>query len=407
MFELSERRIFWITWILLFIITMLGMAIDLVSPSLPSIAQSLKISSASAKNVISFYLLGYGLGNFLGGVMTDSLGRRQLLLWSLFGFTIASLLPVFYPHIHSLFLARILQGLTLGMASVVTRAVLADIYPKDKLTKLGTLTGTMFGLGPIIGPFLGGYLQQYFGWQACFIFFAVSIAIELAFIFFIVPETIVNKHPFCVVSIKRNLLEVMRHREFMTIIVMMGLIYSLLVSFNIVGPFLVQTRYHYSAVSFGYFSLCMGLFFLCATFICRYLLSKYHVRQLYAVFLKILLILTFIYMLSVYFFPTSLLFFLLVSSAMFFTCGFMFPMSLGYGLSFFRHIAGTAAAMMYLVNISICSLVGFFVSLLKIESNISAIGIYFSLIVLIFFVHSRLTVHKFDDVIKLIKKQET
>ncbi len=400
MHNLSERRIFWITWIVLFIITMLGMAIDLVSPSLPSIAQSLKISSSSAKNIISFYLLGYGLGNFLGGVMTDSLGRRQLLLWSLLGFTLASLLPVFYPHIHVLFFARLFQGLMLGVASVVTRAVLADIYSKDKLTKLGTLTGTMFGLGPIIGPFLGGYLQHYFGWQACFIFFAASIALEFVLIFFIVPETIVNKHPFCVVSIKRNLLEVMKHREFMTIIVMMGLIYSLLVSFNIVGPFLIQTRYHYSAVTFGYFSLAMGLFFLCATFVSRYLLSKYHVRQLYAAFLKILLALAIIFMLSGYLFSTNVLFFLLVSSVVFFTCGFMFPMSLGYGLSFFRHIAGTAAAMMYLVNISICSIIGFFISLLKIETNVSALWIYFSLILLIFFVHSRLAVYKPDNSMK-------
>lgn len=394
MLDLSERRIFWITWILLFIITMLGMAIDLVSPSLPAIAQSLKISGAYAKNIISFYLLGYGLGNFFGGVITDSFGRRRLLLWSLFGFMIASLLPIFYAHINVLFVARILQGLTLGFASVVTRAVLADIYSKDKLTKLGTLTGTMFGLGPVIGPFLGGYLQHYFGWQACFIFFALTILIEFTLIFFVLPETILNKHPFCVVSIKHNLMEVLKHREFMTIIVMMGLIYSLLVSFNIMGPFLIQTHYHYSAVSFGYFSLSMGLFFLCATFVCRYLLSKYHVRQLYTVFLKILLILSTIYVVGVYFFPQSIFFFLFVSSIIFFTCGFMFPMSLGYGLSFFRHIAGTAAAMMYLVNISICSLMGFFVSLLKIETNISAIWVYFSLIVFVFFVHSRLLVEK-------------
>lgn len=400
MLDLSERRIFWITWVLLFIITMLGMAIDLVSPSLPAIAQSLKISSASAKNIISFYLLGYGLGNFLGGVTTDSLGRRQLLLWSLFGFVIASLLPVFSPHIHVLFISRILQGLTLGAASVVNRAVLADLYPKDKLTKLGTLTGTMFGLGPIIGPFLGGYLQHYFGWQAGFIFFAITIAIEFALIFFILPETLSNKYPLCIVSIKRNLLEVLSHREFMTIIVMMGLIYSLLISFNIMGPFLIQMYYHYSAVSFGYFSLCMGLFFLCATFVCRYLLSKYHVRQLYAAFLKILLTLGFIYMLSVYLFPNNIVFFLFVSSTIFFTCGFMFPMSLGYGLSFFRHMAGTAAAMMYLVNIGICSLVGFFVSLLKIETNISAIWVYFTLILLIFFVHSRLVVKKHEYLTK-------
>ena len=165
MANLSEKHIAWITWILLFILPMQGMAIDLIAPSLPAIAQALEISSAAAKTVIGFYLLGYALGNFSGGILTDSFGRRKLLLGGLAGFVVASLMPIFYPDISVLYMARILQGITLGAVSVVNRAIFADLYPAEKLTKLGVLFGTVFGIGPIIGPFIGGYLQYYFGWK--------------------------------------------------------------------------------------------------------------------------------------------------------------------------------------------------------------------------------------------------
>lgn len=388
--NLSEKHIAWITWILLFILPMQGMTIDLIAPSLPAIAHALDISSGAAKNIISFYLLGYALGNFSGGILTDSFGRRKLLLGSLACFVVASLIPIFYPDITVLYMARILQGITLGAVSVVNRAIFADLYPAEKLTKLGVLFGTMFGIGPIIGPFIGGYLQYYFGWQSCFVFFAVVMMIELILIFLVVPETHHKRQPFCAVSIKRNIQTILKHKEFMTLIMMMGLVYSLIISFNILAPFLVETRFHYSAIFFGHLALFMGLSFLLATFVCRYSLSKYPVRQLLSTFVKFLFVFSVFALAGSYIFPESIVFLSIISGIMFFTSGFIFPMSLGYGLSFFRHIAGTATATMYLVNISIASLVGFLVSLLKIETIIPMMWVYFVIIALIFFICSRL-----------------
>ena len=86
---------------------------------------------------------------------------------------LASLAPVVFPSIQVLLIARFLQGVTIGAAAVITRAVYSDILPPEKLIRLGPLLATMWGIGPIIGPMIGGYLQFYFGWQAGFCFFAV------------------------------------------------------------------------------------------------------------------------------------------------------------------------------------------------------------------------------------------
>lgn len=66
----------------------IGMAVDLVSPSLPAISINLRISSTIAKDVISIYFLGYALGNFITGFLADAFGRKKLLRISLFTFFI-------------------------------------------------------------------------------------------------------------------------------------------------------------------------------------------------------------------------------------------------------------------------------------------------------------------------------
>ncbi len=123
----SEKRIKTIVLNLLFVMPILGMAVDLIAPSLPGIAKSLQISAGMAKNVISIYLLGYAFGNFLTGFLTDAYGRRKLICCGLFGFVIASLLPALFPNLKILLLARCLQGLTIGGVSVAARATFSDI----------------------------------------------------------------------------------------------------------------------------------------------------------------------------------------------------------------------------------------------------------------------------------------
>lgn len=384
----SEQHSWLIIWTLLSVAPVLGMAIDLVSPSLPSIAQHLHITNSYAKNVISLYLLGYALGNFSGGLLTDSLGRRKLILIGLVGFVSASLLPVFYPEINVLLLARFFQGLMIGCVAVVSRAVFADILSADKLVKLGVLGGTMFGIGPIIGPFIGGYLQYYFGWQSCFIFFASLVFIEFIAIFFIVPETHFKRQAFDLKTIQNNLIEVFSHREFIAMVLMMGSVYSMIIAFNIIGPFLIQTQFHYSPVFFGYMALSMGVAFLTATLVCRHLLTQHTVKRLFFIFINTTFIVALCAVAISYFFQTSIIWLIIVSAYMFFAAGFIFPMSMGNGLSFFRHIAGTASATMYLVNILITSLTGFVLSFFTVSTIIPLLLVYLVFMSLCLWIYS-------------------
>ncbi|OGT68276.1 MAG: hypothetical protein A3J38_02840 [Gammaproteobacteria bacterium RIFCSPHIGHO2_12_FULL_45_9] len=359
---------------------LIGMAIDLVAPSLPAIATGLQVSHYTAKNVISIYLLGYAFGNFFTGFLTDAFGRQKLIRFSLLGFALASLIPLFWNDITALLLSRLLQGLTLGAVSVLLRAIFADILPPEKLVRLGTLIGAMWGLGPIIGPVMGGYLQVYFGWKAGFCFFAVIAFIAWIATTLVVPETHFNRHPLRFNTIRQHLTEVFTHRTFLSIIILMGLSYSLLIVFNTSGPFLIQSKLHYSPIFFGHLALWLGVVFLASTFACRYALKYYSIEYLLARFITILCILAGLGVILSYIVHAPLVLVTGISALVFFACGFIFPMTMGKGLSIFRHIAGTATAAMYLVNILITSLTAFIASLISIQSALSLMWLYFCLL---------------------------
>jgi MFS transporter, DHA1 family, multidrug resistance protein len=377
---LPEKRIMLIMWVLLLLSPVLGMAVDLIAPSLPAIVTALHAPTHLIKDVVSIYILGYAIGNFVTGFLTDAWGRQKLLRGALLLFIVISLMPVFFPRIDVLLSVRFIQGIALGSAAVLVRTTFSDIFSSERLIRLGTLMGTMFGLGPVIGPVIGGYLQYYFGWKAGFCFFALITTLIFIAIFIIVPETHFNRHPLHLKTIKNNLQEVLTHKVFMGIVILMGLAYSLIICFNTAGPFLIQTELGFSPVFFGHLALGLGLVFLASTFVCRHLLKTHKVKTLYFVMVNLFFGIAALAVMASYFLENSIVLIGVASAAMYFTCGFVFPMSMGKGLSLFRHVAGTATATMFFFNMLITSLMGFLVSFITVKSTIPLMWIYFSLL---------------------------
>lgn len=378
----SEQRKKIIILTLLCLMPIVGMAVDLIAPSLPAISRGLKVSPAVVKNIITLYLIGYAFGNFFTGFLTDALGRQKLIRISLFGFVLSSLLPVFVPHMWMLLVSRLLQGLTIGSTAVVMRAIISDILTADELIRIGVLLGSMFGLGPVIGPLIGGYLQFYLGWKACFIFFAIIALVGFIAVAFIIPETHFNRHQLHLKTIGHNLTEVLSHKKFMAMVLIMGAVYSMMITFNTVGPFLIQTTLHYTPVFFGHIALCMGLFFLLATIVCRYLLNKFKVERLLLILINAAFIIAIFALIISYIDSKNINLITAISACMFFACGFIFPMSMGKGLSLFQHISGTATATMYLINILMTSSVAFILSFIDIHTSIPMIWTFLMLMLI-------------------------
>ncbi len=380
--------------ILLLIMPVLGMAVDLISPALPIIAKKIHVNMIYVKNMIAIFLITYALGNFISGFLTDAYGRRKLLIGSMFLFVLASLLPIFRQDIYTILLARSLQGITIGSISVITRSIFSDILSSEELIKMGTIMGSVFGLGPLIGPIIGSYLTFYYGYLACFIFFAIIISFIMLLVILFVPESHFKLQPLNVKMIKSNLSQIFTNSEFIGIVVIMGLVYSLMISFHTIAPFIIQGFYKQSEILYGHVTLFIGFSFVISTFLCRILLKHHSVYSLMMKFLLNALFFVIVGLLISIFYQINIKLIIIISSIMFFSCGSIFPMAMGKGISLFRDIAGTATAMMYLINVSITAIVSFILSVINITNPIILFINYFILVLIATIVYLKVLLKK-------------
>jgi Bcr/CflA subfamily drug resistance transporter len=264
----------------LFTIPIAGMSIDIYVPSLPSVLYFFHTTPVLVKWTLSIFLLGHATSQLLWGPLSDSIGRRKVLLFCISLFIVASFLAAKATSIHALLIWRLIQGLGTGGLSTLSRAILSDTFEGAERKKAITYMATAWGIGPIIAPAIGGYLQTYFGWQANFYLLAAYMLVNLTIAFFFFPETHFKRHAFHFSIIKNNFKLVLSHLVFINIIIILAMGYSVSILFNVVGPFLVQVVYHFSSLQYGYLALALGLVFFSGNLLNRFLIVRFSLNAL-------------------------------------------------------------------------------------------------------------------------------
>jgi len=147
----------------------------------PTLAEKLHASSTDLQWVIGGYALALGSGLILGGRLGDRFGGRNMFLFGLAGFTLASLLCAIAPNVGLLVLFRFLQGFLGAMLLPQGFGLIREAFPPQEFAKAFAAYGPAFGLGGILGPIIGGFLIQAnlfgIGWRAVFL---VNLPIGIA-----------------------------------------------------------------------------------------------------------------------------------------------------------------------------------------------------------------------------------
>jgi EmrB/QacA subfamily drug resistance transporter len=139
----------------------------------PTLAQKLGASNSDLQWVIGGYALALGSGLILGGRLGDRFGRRNMFLFGLAGFTLASLLCAMAPAIVALIVLRFIQGFLGAMLLPQGFGLIRETFPPQDFGKAFAAYGPAFGLGGILGPVIGGFIIQAniadLGWRATFL----------------------------------------------------------------------------------------------------------------------------------------------------------------------------------------------------------------------------------------------
>ena len=197
-------------WALAVLLALLGMlgpfSIDTYLPAFSGIARSLGATPAEMQQTLSAYLFGFAFMNLFHGALSDSLGRRPVVLWGIAVFTLASAGCAMSQSIGQLVFFRALQGLSTGAGIVVSRAVIRDMFAPAQAQKVMSQVTIYFGVAPAVAPLIGGWLFVHLDWQSIFWFLTLVGASLWAANYKLLPETLHLSHrqPFEVKHLMRG-----------------------------------------------------------------------------------------------------------------------------------------------------------------------------------------------------------
>ena len=236
-----------------------GFMTDVYLPSFPSMARNLQVSEQNIQLTLTAFFLSYGFVQlFVGGIL-DSIGRYRPVLLSLLVLIMSSLAIAFTEDIVVICLLRVVQGVGTSFIVVAKRAYFVDLYNNVERKNFLSYFTIVWSCGPIIAPFLGGYLESLFGWEANFYFLAIYAAVLLLGELFIGGETIRQFKKFNLNKTVMLYRVMLRNKGFLSGILILGLAYSVVMVFNIAGPFVVEHHFDFSPVIIGYCTLILGI----------------------------------------------------------------------------------------------------------------------------------------------------
>lgn len=184
---------------LLAALSMLGpFSIDAYLPAFASIQTSLHASSIEVQQTLTAYMLSFAAMTLWHGALSDSFGRRNVVLVALVVFAIGSFGCASAHTVHYLWVFRIMQGVAAGAGMVIGRAIVRDLYEGAPAERLLSLVTMIFSIAPAIAPIIGGWVVSHSDWRTIFLLLFVYTVLLLVACYKYLPESlpIEKRQPF-------------------------------------------------------------------------------------------------------------------------------------------------------------------------------------------------------------------
>ncbi len=230
------------SWALAVLLACLGMlgpfSIDTYLPAFTGIGAAIGATPVEMQQTLSAYLFGFAVMNLFHGALSDSFGRRPVVLSGLAVFTFASVGCALSQHVGALVLFRALQGMSAGAGIVVSRAVIRDMFPPADAQRVMSQVTIYFGIAPAVAPIVGGFLFVHVDWHAIFWFLTAVGAILWVANYRLLPETLhpTHRQPFRVRSLLRGYRAMGSSARFMTLALASGVPFNGLFLYVLSAP---------------------------------------------------------------------------------------------------------------------------------------------------------------------------
>ena len=230
---------------------------DLYLPALPGMGEYFHTSASMVQLTLTTSMIGLGLGQLFIGPISDKYGRIRPLMVSLAIYIASTLLIVFTQDIEGMIVLRAIQGLSSAGSVVLSRAIAADLYQGEELSRFFALLMSVNGIAPIVSPIFGALLLQFTNWRGIFVVLVLIGVVLMAFCLRLdetpPPHT---RMTGSLLSIFTVLGKILTNRTFMGFAGIQALIMGVLFAYIASSSFIFQTAYGVGKFAYG---LCFGL----------------------------------------------------------------------------------------------------------------------------------------------------
>lgn len=242
---------------------MAPVSIDMYLPALPQLEEVFHATPSAVESTMVTFLIGFALGQLLYGPITDRFGRKPPLYFSLALFALSSVACAFAPSIAAMSAMRFVQAIGACGGSVVSRAMVRDLFPPADLRRVFSMLILVLGVSPILAPLLGSYLLIWFGWRASFLAQAAIGTLLFLGMHFRLRESMPReaRRPLQLTTIKSSYARLFHDRTFMAASTVCGFSSAGAFAYIASAPFVFISLYKVPTERFGWLfgSVAMGM----------------------------------------------------------------------------------------------------------------------------------------------------
>ncbi|XWO13377.1 Multidrug transporter MdfA protein [Candidatus Hepatincola sp. Pdp] len=353
--QLTINKTLFLTIIIM--MTVIGLlSTDIFLPSLPQISHDFSSNPEITQLTISLFLLGLSVSQLIYGPLSESFGRKKIILIGVTVYIIASIGCLFSPSIEYLIIFRLLQGVGACAGMTIGRAIIGDAFTKQESGKIFATVFPFVGLSPAIAPVIGGLIDEFFGWRAVFLTVLLLGLMIFILIILFLPETLSQdkRKPIHPVHIGRHYVSLIGDKLFIGYVVIPCIAYFAYFAYLTISPFILHAQ-GLTAKMIGLCYISVSISYVLGNLTSRKLLNYYGLNKVLTIGYTIFLI-SGVLMVPFNYFSFNLFLFLLPITCLTFANGFLIPLGSAGVIANFSHLAGYASGLLGFLQLGSASL---------------------------------------------------